>query len=488
MQITHQAKHELVDRHLDRLDAASQMPLHAHQREGVHWMADHTKGGIIADEPGLGKTRMLLAWLSLELRKSTPPRRLLVVTPLALLPQWEEENARNVRLELHTYAKDDPFGPSSDVTICTYGQLRINNMMRTREWTTVVFDEAHVMSPGSQMLNMALQMHGRKFLLTATPVVNTRADFLALLRLVGCLDTPLGDGVFLPDCVLRRERTIMPSLPPLYVHKRLLQPDATEASLHAALLSGFLRRRPASEEEFMHARALGLCNARGGMFSGTLGIQIAEGACASNRTVRRRLNVHRWDAESAREDYAAAIDGLQDDAPVAQPVEPAELLPEGARSAKLESIEQDLRATLGRGRRTLIFFRFREQCASIIDLLETLGVPRAQVGVIEGSVSATMRTAILQAPPAVLMLQIKVGSAGLNLSMYSNLFLACAGWTDAEVQQAISRVHRQGQKSDVHVFVYRLRNSMDTPQAIARKRKREMAATEGLQLSGGLQL
>lgn len=470
-----------IDRHLDRLDAKGSITLHDYQRSGVHWMTKH-KMGLIADEPGLGKTCMTLAWVSMEIRKTTHTR-ILIVTPLILKSQWIYENTLHAKVPIHVVTNlTGASNANTKVTLCTYGQLRKNQVLLERNWSTVIFDEAHVMSPETVMMRKASQMRGAKFLITATPLLNKLKEYTELLCLAGYTDLLTHEGV-LPEIVLRRTREVLPALPELHIHTRLLTPHETEAPLHMTLLNNFLRRRPTNSTEFVHARTLGLCASRSSICAGILGIQSAEGILTSvTKSVRKRLNAHRWDVETAREDYLNAIN-----APPAQIQEQPQinnpLINENGQSAKKDAIETDLRAVLGTGRRTLIFFRFREQCMALLDLLEEIGVPRLDIGVIEGSVSAKMRTAILVSPPTVLLLQIKVGSCGMNLSMYSIVFMACLGWTDGEARQALERAHRQGQLNETHVFLYRLKNSMDAPMAVARKRKRELAETYGLGFS-----
>jgi len=59
------------------------------QIEGVRWLyaAVHGGGGILADEPGLGKTLQVIAALE-ALVASGHVRRVLVVTPSNLLANW----------------------------------------------------------------------------------------------------------------------------------------------------------------------------------------------------------------------------------------------------------------------------------------------------------------------------------------------------------------------------------------------------------------
>lgn len=483
------SKRRKIDRHLDALDAGSDRRLHPHQREGVHWMC-HQKTGLIADEPGLGKTSMVLAFLSVRARRKTNNRSSLIVLPLTVREQWVDENEAHANLSIHLSVPSASAGTDSDVTICTYGQLRNNYSLRERIWDTIVFDEAHInLTIGSKMLTIADSMHGKKFAVTATPVVNVRADYVALIKLVGG-NTESNESMAVK--VLRRTRNVLPPLPPLRVHTRMLDPHPSEALLQTTLLTGFLKRCPRDSREFACAAALGLCSSSRASASGIFGLQVAEGAGMAVRSVKRRLNSHRFDAETAIEDYAiiTETEPNANGAATVQEVDSAlEALYSGdATSAKHAALEADLRQVMVSGGRNLIFFRFIDQRDQLLAMLDRLNVDKKDVGVIEGSVSSKMRKALVKNAPRFLLLQIKVGATGLNLSMYSNVFLPCMGWTDCEIEQAIQRAYRQGQTGETHLFVYRLRHSMDGPLGVYRKRKRAIARSVDMQSSLALNL
>jgi len=54
----------------------------------------------------------------------------------------------------------------------------------------------------------------------------------------------------------------------------------------------------------------------------------------------------------------------------------------------------------------------------------------------------------------VILVSIKAGGVGLNLTAGSHVFIFEPAWNPAIEQQAIDRVHRLGQTTDVQVFRY----------------------------------
>jgi SNF2 family DNA or RNA helicase len=110
-----------------------------HQQIGLAWMAEqerkHFKGGILADDMGLGKTVQAIAVMlrnapasdSSNLRKAF---RTLVVAPMSMLEQWEEELRTLTKLDLailihhgDTKATKPEELVGKDVVITSYGTL-----------------------------------------------------------------------------------------------------------------------------------------------------------------------------------------------------------------------------------------------------------------------------------------------------------------------------------------------------------------------------
>ncbi|ODO09326.1 hypothetical protein I350_02926 [Cryptococcus amylolentus CBS 6273] len=78
--------------------------------------------------------------------------------------------------------------------------------------------------------------------------------------------------------------------------------------------------------------------------------------------------------------------------------------------------------------------------------------------------------------PRVMLISLKSGAVGLNLTAASNVFLTDPWWQSAIESQAIDRAHRMGQKKKVRVFQLIAENSVESTVLDIQKRKDELVA------------
>lgn len=63
--------------------------------------------------------------------------------------------------------------------------------------------------------------------------------------------------------------------------------------------------------------------------------------------------------------------------------------------------------------------------------------------------------------PVVLLISLKAGGVGLNLTMANHVFMMDTWWNEAIEQQAIDRVHRLGQNKPVWVTRYVIKGTVE---------------------------
>ena len=208
--------HELGRRHsvadAEKLAGAlldAQVDLNPHQVEAAlfAFKSPLSKGAILADEVGLGKT--IEAGLVLAQKWTEGRRRILIITPANLRKQWSQEIEEKfflptLILEARNYnkmSKDGARQPFEQKTlvICSFQfAARHAEELMVIPWDLVVIDEAHrlrnVYRPDNRIgraLKGALA-NAPKLLLTATPLQNSLMELYGLVSLID--DYAFGDA------------------------------------------------------------------------------------------------------------------------------------------------------------------------------------------------------------------------------------------------------------------------------------------------------
>lgn len=179
----------------------AQVDLNPHQVDAAlfAFKSPLSKGAILADEVGLGKT--IEAGMVISQRWAERKRRILVITPSNLRKQWFQELQEKFFLpsqilETKNYnqlirdGSRNPFEMGS-VVICSYHFARQKSMDVTRvPWDLVVVDEAHrlrnVYKKSNKIANELREaLKGiDKLLLTATPLQNSLLELYGLVSFI----------------------------------------------------------------------------------------------------------------------------------------------------------------------------------------------------------------------------------------------------------------------------------------------------------------
>ena len=200
--------HALTSRHsadsLEKLAGAlvdAQVDLNPHQVDAALF-AFHSplsKGALLADEVGLGKT--IEAGLVISQRWAERQRRILVITPSNLRKQWHQELQEKFFLpckiletksfnQARKEGRPNPFH-CDEIIICSYHFARNKSEDVARvPWDLVVIDEAHrlrnVYKKSNKIANeLRTTLHGiPKILLTATPLQNSLLELFGLVSFI----------------------------------------------------------------------------------------------------------------------------------------------------------------------------------------------------------------------------------------------------------------------------------------------------------------
>lgn len=213
-ELTRQRRGGDIDRLATSLFDAS-VDLNPHQIDAALFALQNplTKGVLLADEVGLGKT--IEAALVVCQYWAERRRRLVVIAPAALRQQWATELAEKFHLptqvlDARTYQQQrargiyDPLNQAVISVMSYHFAAKMESRLHTIPWDLVVIDEAHKLRNAhreSHRTGQAIKRAfagSRKLLLTATPLQNS------LLELYG-LSTVIDDQLFGDAISFRRQ-------------------------------------------------------------------------------------------------------------------------------------------------------------------------------------------------------------------------------------------------------------------------------------------
>lgn len=179
----------------------AQVDLNPHQIDAAlfAFKSPLSKGALLADEVGLGKT--IEAGLLISQKWAERRRRILIITPSNLRKQWYQELAEKfflpcAILESKSYNYDQRHGSmqpfrKDSIVICSYQFARNKAIdLKSIPWDLVVIDEAHrlrnVYKPSNIIANtLKNALAGApKLLLTATPLQNSILELYGLVSII----------------------------------------------------------------------------------------------------------------------------------------------------------------------------------------------------------------------------------------------------------------------------------------------------------------
>ncbi len=420
--------------------------LRPYQQRGLAWLSflgDLGLGAILADDMGLGKTPQTLALLAHDKQAGATKQPTLLVCPMSLVGNWEREAARfapQLRVHVHhgadRLAGDDlaeAFG-QADLVITSYGVAsRDVAELSKLQWARVVCDEAQNIKNSSTRQAQAVRAlpAGSRIALTGTPVENRLADLWSIMAftspgLLGPADkfrqrfaTPVERNAdeeaterlrrLTGPFILRRlktDKTIIADLPDKLEMKVWCNLTPEQASLYRATVDDMMARIEAADP----------------------GIERRGLVLATMAKLKQVCN------------------------------HPAHLLGDGSRldgrSGKLARLEEIGSEIVAAGDRALLFTQYAE----FGHLLQPYLAARlgCAAGFLHGGTGKQQRDRLVQDfqegnGPALLILSLKAGGTGLNLTAANHVIHVDRWWNPAVEDQATDRAFRIGQRRDVQV-------------------------------------
>ncbi len=444
--------------------------LRPYQRVGYSWLrllADHGLGGCLADDMGLGKTCQTLAFLLGEQEAGRLTRPYLLVCPNSIVANWRKEAERfapSLRLHLRqgpNRSRSPEFeqaAAESDLVVCSFGIThRDFALLDGIEWGGLIVDEAqNLKNPGAKQTRAVRRLDTPvRFALTGTPLENRLTDLWSIMEY-------LNPGFLGPERTFRR--TFTAAVEGDY------DPEAT-AQLRR-LVSPFVLRRVKTDPKVIRdlpekhqARVYcSLTSEQAALY------QAAVEQCAERLEDNRGIARH---GEILR-----TLTRLKQICN-----HPENLLRAGGplegRSGKLTRLTEILAEVGERGERSLVFTQFAQMARMLAEHLSGL-LDRA-VPVLHGTTTMRERDEIVtrfqEAPdaPPVLVLSLKTGGYGLNLTRASHVVHYDRWWNPAVENQATDRAFRIGQRKRVLVHKFLCAGTLEERIADLLERKTALA-------------
>jgi superfamily II DNA or RNA helicase len=413
--------------------------LRSYQAEALAWLGFLDAaglGGCLALDMGLGKTPTMLA----HLLAGTDDGPALVIAPPAVVGNWAAEAARftpELRVVVHhgaNRAAADEIAAEvadADVILTTYGTaVRDVEAFAAVDWARVVLDEAQtIKNPANDTSQQLRRFNARsRVALTGTPIENGLGDLWAILDFTN------------PGLVGPRPQFIA-RLSNDGREKRVEAEDAMRA------LNGILvfRRTKAEPEiaaelpdridELDHCA---MTPEQIGLYQAVLDTLVANANAEAGGEPRKGQILAAITALKQICNHPTAYE--RDDKPL------------DGRSGKLARLEEIVDTVFAADERMLVFTHFAEWGERLADhLTKRTGV---EVGCYHGGLSRTQRDALVHefqtgVGPGALVLSLKAGGTGLNLTAASHVVLYDRWWNPAVEDQARDRAWRIGQERTV---------------------------------------
>lgn len=180
----------------------AQVDLNPHQVEAAlfAFRSPLSKGAMLADEVGLGKT--IEAGLVISQKWAEQKRRMLIIAPSSLRKQWSQELADkfflpSVVIEKKFFDQEikggnqNPFHQNDRIVICSYHFARNKeDYLKQTDWDLAILDEAHKLRNvyrNDNQIGTSIRASLRdvpKILLTATPLQNSLLELYGMVSII----------------------------------------------------------------------------------------------------------------------------------------------------------------------------------------------------------------------------------------------------------------------------------------------------------------
>jgi SNF2 family DNA or RNA helicase len=397
-----------------------------HQKKAVRWMfsrettSKSTKGGILADEMGVGKTIETIGLMMYHKVQYT-----LIIVPASLITQWKSEIEKFTSdITIHIHKLDETnINVGLNIVITSFVKSTRDHIM-DHQWGRIVIDEAHtIRNPKGKLFKKICNLKSDfKWCLTGTPIQNYKSDVKTLLKFVGVKKGDLKKNI--QTYLLRRTKeevniklggykyvehvTTFKSLYEKQLYKEV--ENNTHPSVEFSFLETLLRRRQAA---------------------------ILPQLVLDGYGKKQKAKASKWKYNNTKiSEIVKQLEENPDEKPV-------------------------------------VFCYFRREMQFLEKKLDEKEIT---YNTIHGGVGLDDRKTMIDNSEEyrVLIIQIMAGSTGLNLQSFNSVYFSGPHWNPTHEQQAIARVYRMGQTQAVTVRRFILKDTIEELILQIQKNKLEL--------------
>jgi len=412
-------------------------PLYPYQQEGVLHLAFNERS-LLADDMGLGKTVQAIGACEL-LRQIRSVERVLVVCPVSLKTEWEEQIAKFTKLSTRTIwgprsARLKMYRESSFFYLCNYEQIRsdIRDINRILAPDIVILDEAQRIKNWQTKTAKSVKQLSSPyaFVLTGTPLENRIDELYSIVEF-------LNPQLFGPLFRFNREFYELDDKGRPAGYKNLEE-------MHRRIRPIMLRRRKDEVEEQLPGRTVN------NYFVSMESEQRARydeyrERVARLMTITKRRPLTKEELQKLQK-WLACMRMLCDTPYILD--RDCRICP---KLPELASILEDVAAS--NGHKVLVFSEWERMLHLVRDLAQEMGLGFAWH---TGSVPQQKRREQIRMfkdnPDCSLFLSTDSGSLGLNLQEASVVVNIDLPWNPAKLEQRIARAWRKYQTRSVGII------------------------------------
>lgn len=420
--------------------------LRPYQKHGVEWLLflrDFGFGACLADDMGLGKTVQMITYFLQVKETENPEQPAIIICPTSVLGNWQKELekfAPSLRVYLHYGSnrnKEEGFHEAikaADVVVTSYGLAHLDaEELKQVKWSTICIDEAqNIKNADTKQSRSVRSLTGDHHIaLTGTPMENRLSELWAIYDFIN--------------------KGYLGSLHQF--HKRFVIPIERDHEEHKVrqlqrMIQPFLLRRTKKDQEV----ALNLPDKQEQKEYCSLTV---EQASLYEQLVKDTLS--QIDALSGMQRKGLVLKMLSKLKQVCnhpslylKEENPKELL---TRSNKMEKLAELVHHIHDQDESCIIFTQYIEMGNMIRTYLEQEF--NRPVRFLHGATSKVERDRMIQdfqdEKQRFLILSLKAGGTGLNLTAANHVIHYDRWWNPAVENQATDRAYRIGQTKFVHV-------------------------------------